>query len=1123
MSKRSILDNLPECDLIQILAEKASQRKDINFDFLGKLNDFRERVSGEVRQINLLFPEYTPHDEEYHLSKLFHVASLVLGRARLEAMNSTELFILALSLYGHDWGMAVNEVEKEYILTGKSLEDITKLWVLPDEKQRLGKFLKQEGISSEEGKSMPIEVWREYIRLTHALRSGERARKYFEGIDGGIADSLARVSEGHWLDFEDLEDYHQYPPDFAVMRETVNLRALAVYLRLIDLLDLSEDRTPYVIWKFVAPRDPRSKMEWAKHRALRPITCPPYQQGRIIQVDGSTADHEVYAALEDLRIWSEEQLRGCNDILARMNDPRHRLDIYHIDWRVASRGFKPVLIQFEFDRQRMFEILGDDIYQGDPYVFLREFLQNSIDAIRVRREVLKRNRIEPGEIGVIHVNVEHLDNGDAIITWTDDGVGMDEYIVRNYFSVAGKSYYRSSDFEREGLNIDPISRFGIGFLSCFMVAERVEVRTCKEPYLNPPSDLLIISIPAMQRQFRVEVHSREGAEVGTTIRVFIEGNKLPNEPETDSPQPLNITLYLSEIAGLVEFPIVIEERNQKTIIISPQLDKDSVSERFGGEFEIHQLDFAYPWSKAIRPQDLQPAKEHLEEVAYNLSSDLKLEEYEGTISYLIPKNKANSIASSHNGIQIDDIEIRSETEFSTNIHFSDPTMLMSSKVDSRSARHFPTFSVYKDGILISGASQIEGLVNDYSLPIPQIIANLKRNKSTKLNLARTEITDDKKEHWSNKILKAHNSYIIKNSIVELSAKNAIERLYDLGYMMYFHFINLDYLWEFFPYEKIPIAFFEKKGNLRIIELGSLANQPIYKLRSIKGVQSQSDAHHDIMRDFARLLNAAKEDNHTLQSDGILHKWIGDASTGQVSQRIAGASNPVLSGIERIWDYALGRTHVVENIRFLQPPNKASYPLVQEIYVPLKFPEKLPDIEVVLQKGFSNPDDLDLIEWNALRDYYTISIKGFERFSPPFQNIFAFGKAAINTNHPLGKSLLQLECLISLKKSESSFSRADIGKISDATRALFAGNYRSQVAIDKDSHTILSTKLERLSTLIEKNKALAEIAYNIRNNIPKIDEFIPGTYSTKKISRQESNPSSGRNKLNEIQEFGNTLL
>ena len=135
MVDRPILDTLPNCDLITVLVEKASQRNDIQFDFIGRLNDFRERVSGEVRQINLLFPEYTPHDEEYHLSRLFHVASLVLGRERLEAMNSAELFILAIALYGHDWGMAVSETEREFILSNnESLLASTDFWILPDEK-----------------------------------------------------------------------------------------------------------------------------------------------------------------------------------------------------------------------------------------------------------------------------------------------------------------------------------------------------------------------------------------------------------------------------------------------------------------------------------------------------------------------------------------------------------------------------------------------------------------------------------------------------------------------------------------------------------------------------------------------------------------------------------------------------------------------------------------------------------------------------------------------------------------------------------------------------------------------------------------------------------------------------
>lgn len=579
---------LPDCALLHMLADKINARRDVDFNFFGKLDDLHKRVSQEVRQINVLFPEYTPHDDLYHLSRLFHVADTLLGNDRFNSMNSAELFILAISLYGHDWGMAISEEEKQFIISGEMPAGAQPqdFWLLPDEKYRFAKFLRSRGLSACPSADISIEIWREYVRETHAFRSGERVRRFFEHIDGSIADAASRVCEGHWLNFEELQHHDRYPVNYSALREVVNLRAVSVYLRLCDMFDLAEDRTPYVIWKFVAPRQPRSKMEWSKHRALRPATCPSYQSGRIIQVDGSTDSHEVYAALEDLRIWAEDQLRGCNDILARMNDDRHKLDIYHIDWRVAARGFNPISIKFEFERQRMFEILGDEIYQNDHYVFLRELLQNSIDAIRLRKEVMKKYAgINPDDFGMIEVNVEHQENCDAIITWIDNGIGMDEYIVRNYLAVAGKSFYTSEDFQKEGLNLDPISRFGIGILSCFMLADQIEIQTYKDPHLPPGSQPLKITIPDVQKQFRIETFLHEVAKVGTTIKVFVSGRKIPLN-DIKKKEPLNVTAYLSAVAGFVEIPILITEGSCKTIVLHPKHNPDTALSRFGKDWQV---------------------------------------------------------------------------------------------------------------------------------------------------------------------------------------------------------------------------------------------------------------------------------------------------------------------------------------------------------------------------------------------------------------------------------------------------------------------------------------------------------------------------------------------------------
>ena len=520
---------LPNCLLTQNLQERANQRRDVTFDYQGELRRFKERVSAEIRQINELFPEYTPHDDKYHISRLFHIADKVLGQQLISGLNASELFVLACSLYGHDWGMAVSEAEKHFIVRGvpPAGRHSNEFGLLPNESERFKQFLKEHSpTNTGENGDVPVAVWREYVRQTHAARSGQRARLYFEPQGGGLGEAITRACEGHWIDFEKLQDYYLYPPDFSVLGESINLRALAVYVRLIDLLDIADDRTPFVIWKFVAPRDPVSKMEWAKHRALNPIACPPYQAGRSIQIDGSTDDYEVYAALEDLHAWIQEQFKGCMDTLHRLNDPRHRLDLYQIDWRVAARGFDPISIRFEFERSSVFEILSNYVYQGDSHVFLRELLQNSIDAIHVRREILQRKGAGVENVGVIRVDVEHKDNGDCELSWSDDGSGMDEYIVKNYLSMVGRSYYRSTDFEREGLSFDPISRFGIGLLSCFMVADRVDIKTYRDPYISQQSKPLHIEIPSVLRQFRTSSHPHESAQVGTQVKVHVKGEKL---------------------------------------------------------------------------------------------------------------------------------------------------------------------------------------------------------------------------------------------------------------------------------------------------------------------------------------------------------------------------------------------------------------------------------------------------------------------------------------------------------------------------------------------------------------------------------------------------------------------
>jgi hypothetical protein len=1045
-------NKLPESHLIQLLRKKASDRSDVVFDYIAKLEDLRSRIGGEVRLINALFPEYTPHDEEYHLSRLFHVADTLIGPSRYENMNATELFILACGLYGHDWGMAVSAVEREYIISeelpeGFSVSDFALLY---DEHKGFGTFIKERGIAIEDIRKNGIDTedWREYVRKTHAFRSGARIRQFFERIDNGIGEAGGRVCEGHWLNIEEIRNPHNYPINFAVLRENINLAALAVYVRLVDLFDLGHDRTPYVIWKFVAPRNRYSKMEWEKHRALQPITCPDYLNGRIVLFDGSTDDHEVYASLEDLRAYCEKQLRECTDLLAHLADPRHLLDLYHVEWRVVARGFDPVLVRFEFDRERVFEILSNEIYQGDPYVFLRELLQNSIDAIRVRREVLACAGIKPETFGFIEVKVEHGKNGDAVITWTDDGIGMDEYVVRNYLAVAGRSYYRSEDFEKEGFNLDPISRFGVGLLSCFMVANLVEIETRKDPYATTASGGLRIKIPAMTRQFRIERVASPDFEIGTRVKVFVEGTLL------DTAQ-LDVSSYLKQIAGFVEFPIVISEWSVNTVLLHPKSQIRPSEHRQLKRYSnlnVHRTALEFPLSQALVFQDLEGAGPEIIERAFDLQEDLAMTTCEGRITYLDIRDKNSWIIYDNDyrygaGIIISDADEKKSVHARWKRDWSYYGRDGQKQPISRSADAAASYSVFRDGVLIPHATLPREFMNrrgGESFPLPRMVINLINKDSTQLDLARVELRSGD-THWFDLINETLTNRLLADFNTDRANFAGTQALTSLGlFDLTYHLDARTILISMG--ETLPMAMLNSVGKFEVRRLTDFEPKVLAVCPNI------------LSEELSKLILAQVSN---IPYKGYLSNWRGDnsviAEVGYLPDlRLANAIDLTSSLLENYYFLA--------NVELLQPPKKGLPPLLREIWKHQDL-KLIRPIESIASEAIEDPFAISALDrgrllksipWIWSHKFIVVPSDG----PPPFR----VGTSIYNLRHPVGEALFRTLAWMLLNDSSSS-EALNHGRMMDAAVKLLP--YPDEL-LDSREATVGAQSLSRIANSVGLN-------------------------------------------------------
>ena len=124
--------------------------------------------------------------------------------------------------------------------------------------------------------------------------------------------------------------------------------------------------------------------------------------------------------------------------------------------------------QFKIDLRGIIDLLSNHLYSG-PQVYLRELLQNSVDAIRARRQ------FEPGHRGEIRIELMgRPGKGPPILAMIDDGVGLTEEEIHRFLATIGQSSKRAEGWDRPD---DFIGRFGIGLLSCFIVSDEIAVVT----------------------------------------------------------------------------------------------------------------------------------------------------------------------------------------------------------------------------------------------------------------------------------------------------------------------------------------------------------------------------------------------------------------------------------------------------------------------------------------------------------------------------------------------------------------------------------------------------------------------------------------------------------------------
>ena len=479
------------------------------------LRDVMPQIEAVLESGGTAALDFTLHDAHHAYRVATRMIELI-PQDTLPSLSSYELGLLLLSAYLHDIGMTPERSRLSdlfrYLLSGTrgALEDrdVNDLQNWLDEHHGGLVPPLDKALSSGDAIDTAEEILTYFARDRHNDWGEEQTRKLLQtkkiGNYIGWLEDLVLLCKSHHYGYEKLAA-NEFNPRLVggTNGSVVNLRYLAAVLRIADVLEFDPERTPDVIFRHRDVRED-SIIYWHKDHEITLL-----KDGDRLILSARPTSARLHKAIADTVAQVDAELA----LVRRLAD-NHPFDVCPpLANRTAHRwplpsscngNIQPLNGAYEFidgafrpDTQRLLGLLSGQALYGTPMAAVRELLQNAMDAVKERIAYLKLRSTHPDSrdlderLALDHLIELQLET-DAAGVWLachDTGMGMSKNIIKDHLLVSGKSTRRDLlELERRcrnaGFTLGRTGQFGIGVLSYFMIAQRVEFNTLRGPEDN---------------------------------------------------------------------------------------------------------------------------------------------------------------------------------------------------------------------------------------------------------------------------------------------------------------------------------------------------------------------------------------------------------------------------------------------------------------------------------------------------------------------------------------------------------------------------------------------------------------------------------------------------------------
>lgn len=501
------------------------------------------------------FPEYTIHGYQ-HVSNILNIIENLIPDDSLNKLNAKDVSFLILSVYLHDIAMFIKP------------DGLYKLFELQIWKDKFNDFIKLAMRFSDielqkiYGESEPFIcpndlnntlnltlrdrlTYGEFIRRNHAVLAEYIVLKSFPGnSDMNLflefteeeRKIIGLICKSHSMDLRSamnesstrlIGKTNSYRPS------NTPIIYLMVLLRMGDILDMGMDRSPHVVYSMQQFESILSKEEWEWNQTIDSNNFN-WSTFATLYIQSEPQNTSQFIKVKKNLLWFQQELDLSWATLCDSYGNEFSLSIH----RIASNIFEqPELFKNKFltkeaklvINSNLSKLLVEPLYHGKPFYGIRELLQNSVDACMIRKKVEfeKGNKNYEGKIDII------IDTQNNHVIVKDNGIGMNEDVIVNYYLTIGSSFRNSvfwNNITSKDENIIRTGRFGVGFLATFLLGNQANITT---RYID---DERGYCFDIMLEKENINVDRINDVEIGTTIRINMKTpwNQLFSSTNKDS-------------------------------------------------------------------------------------------------------------------------------------------------------------------------------------------------------------------------------------------------------------------------------------------------------------------------------------------------------------------------------------------------------------------------------------------------------------------------------------------------------------------------------------------------------------------------------------------------------------